>query len=79
MIVMPLFGDQTDNAQIVHEKGFGIRINPFTSSKEQLLDAIETLFNNEELQNKIKSIAERCERDAKSNKILQLVQQIVNK
>ena len=40
MIVMPLSADQYDNAQRVHEKGFEIRMNPFTCTKEQLLDAI---------------------------------------
>ena len=79
MIIMPLFGDQPDNAQRVHEKGFGIRINPFTCSKEELLDAIETLLNNKELQNKMKSIAFRCERESKSNKIVELVEQVVSK
>ncbi|CAG2108284.1 unnamed protein product [Medioppia subpectinata] len=41
MIVMPLFSDQYDNAQRVHEKGFGIRLNPHNCSEQQLLDSIE--------------------------------------
>ena len=79
MIFMPLFADQPDNAQRVHEKGFGIRMNPFTCSKEELLGAIETLLNNKELHNKMKLIAERCERESKSNQILELIQQVVSK
>ena len=63
----------------VHKKGFGIRMNPFTCSKEELLDAFETLLNNKELQNKMKSIAFRCEKEAKSNKIVELVEQVVSK
>ena len=79
MIVMPLFGDQPDNAQRVHEKGFGIKINPFTCSKEQLLDAIEQLLNDKVLNEKLKLIAERSEREAKANKIVEIVEQVVSK
>ncbi|CAG2106099.1 unnamed protein product [Medioppia subpectinata] len=41
MIVLPLFTDQYDNAQRVHEKGFGIRLDAYKCSEEELLNAIE--------------------------------------
>ena len=37
MIVMPLQGDQLDNAQRVQEKGFGIRLDPHSCTKQQPL------------------------------------------
>ena len=77
-IVMPLFGDQPDNAQRVQEKGFGIRLSPFTCTKEELLNSIEKLLNDKELNTKLKSIALRCERESKTNKIVELVEQVVN-
>ena len=63
----------------VHEKGFGIRINPFTCTKQELLDAIEQLLNDKHLNNKLKLIAERSEREAKENKIVEIVEQVVSK
>ena len=77
MIVMPIFADQPDNAQRVHEKGFGIRLDPFNCSKEELLDAIEKIANDNELHKKMKLIAERSERESKSNKIVELIEQVV--
>ena len=79
IIVMPVFADQHDNAQRVHEKGFGIQINPFTCTKDQLLNAIEQLLNDKNLNNKLKLIAERSEREAKANKIVEIVEQVVSK
>ena len=76
MIVMPIFGDQIDNAQRVHELGFGIRLNPFHCTKEQLNDSIEKLFNDVFLNEKLNKIAERSQIQAKSNRMCELIQQI---
>ncbi|CAG2178331.1 unnamed protein product, partial [Oppiella nova] len=53
MIVLPLFGDQYDNAQRVQEKGFGIRLNPYECSENELLDSIEKLLNDKILAQKL--------------------------
>ena len=76
MIVMPIFADQLDNAQRVHDLGFGIRLNPFTCSK-QLFDAIEKLINDQELSQKMKSISKRCESNSKSNEIVIKIKHLV--
>ena len=47
MVLMPLFWDQHDNAQRVHERGFGIRLSPYTFKDEELHDAIDELLVNE--------------------------------
>ena len=77
VIVMPVSADQPDNAQRVHEKGFGIRIDPFKCTKEELLEAIEKIANDNELHEKIKLIAERSQRESKSNKIVELIEEVV--
>ena len=61
MIVLPLFGDQFDNAQRIHEKGFGIRLKPFKSSQKEFLDAIDKLINDNELKVKMEKIAKRIQ------------------
>ena len=77
LIVMPVFADQPDNAQRVHEKGFRIRLNPYTCSERGLLDAIENVLNNQELQKKMKLISNRYKQSSDSNKIIERIQQIV--
>jgi MGT family glycosyltransferase len=44
MIVLPLFWDQYDNAQRVHETGFGIRLDTYRFTDEQMSGAIEQLL-----------------------------------
>ncbi len=49
MIVLPLFWDQYDNAQRVHETGFGRRLSTYGFTDEELLGAIEELLGDGEL------------------------------
>jgi UDP:flavonoid glycosyltransferase YjiC (YdhE family) len=49
MIVMPLFGDQYDNAQRIEVKGFGIRLNPYDFEENVLQESIKKLLNDEKL------------------------------
>ncbi|KAI7691641.1 hypothetical protein SSS_04416 [Sarcoptes scabiei] len=72
MIILPLFFDQFDNAQRVHEKGFGIRLNIDSFTEKDLLDAIETLLNDQTLKDRLieaknrinqsQSLSHACER-----------------
>ena len=62
-------------------------MNPFTCTKEELLDAIEKMLINKELHTKMEMIAEKCLCQSKSNKtilneiklILKLIEQIMLK
>jgi len=58
MIVLPLFWDQYDNAQRVHEKGHGIRLATYAFKDEELTGAIEKLLNDSNLLAKLKKIGE---------------------
>jgi MGT family glycosyltransferase len=49
MIVLPLFWDQYDNAQRVDERGFGVRLDTYTFTDEQLFEAIDRLLNDKAL------------------------------
>jgi len=44
MIVLPLFWDQYDNAQRVHETGFGVRLPTYSFADDELTVAIEQLL-----------------------------------
>ncbi|CAG2114558.1 unnamed protein product, partial [Medioppia subpectinata] len=63
MIVLPLLGDQWDNAQRVEDKGFGIRLDAYKCSEEELLNAIQNLLNNKELNEKLLKISQRIQSD----------------
>ncbi len=52
MILMPLFWDQYDNAQRVHERGFGRRLSTYGFTDEELLGAIEDLLGDTELRDR---------------------------
>ena len=49
MIVLPLFWDQYDNAQRVHETGYGIRLATYAFTDEELHDAIDRLLGDDAL------------------------------
>ena len=77
MIVMPFFGDQPDNAQRIHEKGFGVRIDPYRCSKQELLESIEKLLKDKELHEKMKNISKRIQSEKSIEKFPKLVEQLV--
>jgi UDP:flavonoid glycosyltransferase YjiC (YdhE family) len=49
MIVLPLFWDQYDNAQRVHETGFGRRLSTYGFTDAEMLGAVEDLLGDTEL------------------------------
>jgi MGT family glycosyltransferase len=53
MIVLPLFWDQYDNAQRVHERGYGVRLDTYRFTDEQLHGAIERLLGDAELRDRL--------------------------
>ncbi|MBA2312471.1 MAG: glycosyl transferase [Actinobacteria bacterium] len=59
MIGLPLFWDQHDNAQRVHELGFGIRLPSYTHSADDLHGSIETLLDDRDLGARLAAISER--------------------
>ena len=77
MIVMPLFVDQFDNAQRVHEKGFGIQLNAYRCTKEELINAINKLIYDEELALRMKKISERIQLEVKLGKVGEVIEQLV--
>lgn len=56
MIVLPLFWDQYDNAQRVHERGFGIRLDTYGFTHEQFQDAVRTLLDDTALRERVAAV-----------------------
>jgi UDP:flavonoid glycosyltransferase YjiC (YdhE family) len=59
MIILPLFWDQHDNAQRMHELGFGIRLNTYTFTDEELLIALDKLLMDTGLRNRMAQLGEQ--------------------
>jgi MGT family glycosyltransferase len=53
MIVLPLFWDQYDNAQRIHELGFGIRLDTYSFSDNEMLSALDALLGDHDLRQKL--------------------------
>lgn len=49
MIVLPLFWDQYDNAQRVHELGYGVRLDTYGFTDEELTGAVDRLLRDTDL------------------------------
>jgi MGT family glycosyltransferase len=52
MIVLPLFWDQYDNAQRVDECGFGMRLDTYAFTDDQLFAAVDRLLGDKSLQDR---------------------------
>ncbi|XP_054152574.1 uncharacterized protein LOC128951350, partial [Oppia nitens] len=74
MIVMPLFGDQWDNAQRVEEKGFGVRLDAYKCTEKELLSVIDTLLNDNKLTYKLKQISQRIQQENSLSKLPKLIE-----
>jgi MGT family glycosyltransferase len=59
MVLLPLFWDQYDNAQRVHETGFGVRVDTYGHEPHELSGAIERLLADDRLRAHLAAASER--------------------
>jgi MGT family glycosyltransferase len=55
MVMLPLFWDQYDNAQRIHETGRGIRLDTYGFEDDELRDAVSRLAGDGDLQARMRS------------------------
>lgn len=58
MVLLPLFWDQYDNAQRVHERGFGRRLSTYGFTTEQLQEAVMEILGDAELRERLARVGE---------------------
>lgn len=56
---MPIFADQFDNAQRIDETGYGIRLDTFGFSDEDLTGTVDRLLGDQEVQRKMQEAGKR--------------------
>ncbi|HET6878275.1 MAG TPA: nucleotide disphospho-sugar-binding domain-containing protein [Jatrophihabitans sp.] len=59
MIVLPLFWDQHDNAQRVHETGYGIRLDTYAFTDTEMLAAVDRLLTDEDVRRRAAAAGQR--------------------
>ena len=56
MVVLPIFWDQYDNAQRVHELGCGVRLDTYAFEDEELRSAAERLLTDADLRRRLDTV-----------------------
>jgi UDP:flavonoid glycosyltransferase YjiC (YdhE family) len=56
MVLLPLFWDQYDNAQRMHELGFGVRLSTYAFTDDELHGAVERLLADTDLRARLDEI-----------------------
>jgi MGT family glycosyltransferase len=77
MVVLPLFWDQYDNAQRIHETGFGIRLDTYGHEPEQLTAAIEKVLENDGLKQRLSATSTRLQQRPGTARAADLIQSLV--
>jgi UDP:flavonoid glycosyltransferase YjiC (YdhE family) len=77
MIVLPLFWDQYDNAQRVHELGFGRRLDTYGASAEALAEAANDLLDDVALKKRMEEISHTLRASPSQAKAADLVMNLL--
>ncbi len=59
MVLLPLFWDQYDNAQRMHELGFGKRLATYAFTDQEMMDALNSLLDDQGLRVRMAAIGEK--------------------
>lgn len=76
MIVLPLFWDQYDNAQRVHESGFGIRLETYRFEEAQMHAAITRLLNDTALQDRLATFSAKVKLRSGASHAAELIERV---
>jgi MGT family glycosyltransferase len=79
MVVLPLFWDQYDNAQRMHELGYGVRLDTYGSSDEELVAAVDGLLADEMLRSSLDSLGERIRDTRGTARAADLIEEVADR
>jgi UDP:flavonoid glycosyltransferase YjiC (YdhE family) len=75
MIVLPLFWDQHDNAQRMHELGLGIRLDTYRFTDAEMHDALDRLLTDARLRSRLAASATTIQQHDGVSKAADLIEQ----
>jgi MGT family glycosyltransferase len=78
MVVLPLFWDQYDNAQRVHETGFGMRLDTYGHEPEQLLAAVDRLLADAEMRARLDAVSARLQAHGGTARAAERIEAVAN-
>ena len=78
MVVLPLFWDQYDNAQRVHDTGFGVRLDTYGHTREELPGAIDRLLADDALNARLASVSARLQAAPGTEKAADLIERLAS-
>ena len=76
MIVLPIFWDQHDNAQRVHETSYGVHLPTYTFEEKELTRAIESLLGDAELKGRMQAASSRLRARPGTRRAADLIEEI---
>ena len=76
MIVLPLFWDQVDNAQRVHETGFGRRLSTYGFKSRELTSAIDRLLKDRQLSERLADMSSRIKSTSGTVRAADLIERV---
>jgi UDP:flavonoid glycosyltransferase YjiC (YdhE family) len=79
MIVLPLSGDQFDNAQIIQERKFGLRLDPYECTHEELLSAVDNLVYDKQLAERLTVVSKRIQNSRSNERAADVVENVLLK
>ena len=76
MVVLPLFWDQYDNAQRMHELGYGLRLATYDFSDDELIGAVDALLADETLRSNLDELGDRIEDQKGVRRAADLIEEV---
>ena len=76
MVVLPVFWDQHDNAQRIHETGFGVRLDTYGHEPAELPAAVEGLLSDAALGPRLATVSRRLQDSPGTVRAADLIEQV---
>lgn len=73
MVVLPIFWDQHDNAQRVHETGYGRRLPTYEHSPDELRSAIDEVLGDEAMRKRLEKVSARLQASNGTERAAELI------
>ncbi len=79
LVVLPIFWDQYDNAQRIHETGFGLRLSTYGCEAAELTGAVDRLLADVPLRERLAAMSQRLQRSSGTLVAADLIEQLATR